>query len=1543
MAANLSIGKITGTLELKDDFSSRLSGAPISAIEKIESRAQKMATTLASVGRTAAIALSLPLIAGVGLSVKAASDFESSFAGVRKTVKASEPEFAIMAAQFRGLAKEIPVSVNQLNRLGEAAGQLGIRKENIVSFSKVMAELGTATNLSADMAADSLARFANITQMPQENFEKLGATIVALGNSSAATETDIVEFGLRIAGAGKLAGLTEGQILAIGTAMASVGVEAEAGGTAIQKVLQGMVESVATQNGNLAQFAAAARMSVEDFSTQFKSGSEGAAKSFQMFVEGLAKDGDKAFQTLRNLGFEDVRLTRAFLSLAGAGNVLSDALKVQDKAWKEGTALRKEAEERFKTFASQLFLVKAQVYDLGITIGKQLIPHLKEMLVVVKPVIEGITKGFESLPGPAKTAIFVIAGLLAIGGPLAIAAAATIRALGTIRAAVIALGSAEAIASVATLTKSVLGLSTAVKAGAAVKVAAVGVESAAGLAAIAIASDKVGKSLKFAASEQLGLVFATGQMRDEAGKFIPKIWQAEQRLLPLSGALEQTSVKAVVAGSRLSAFGAAVTKFLGPVGLAVTVLYSLKTAWDMFEEGKGLKAVGSAILPVGLLTTAVEKLRDRFPQLDKAIDNTQTIIKNNLIIAFKSLERAFDIVKNKAVDFATRLLVEFAPGLGRAERVVSVLASSIKSVLIPAIGSAVIQLIAAIPPLRDFLLLASLVPGFGKIGEALDRIAKSTQKTVDELNNVPKVSIFEPLVAGATGGFNALNRFGLGAAAVNDNFAKVDKTMFVFGERAKSTAAIVGGPLADQLSRARNLLKQLNASDLKDLTTAIKSGKFEVEAMAKSYSVLAGAGDLGVMAVKLLQDEIEKTGKVGKASGEEIKNFLDKFSGTDILKAASMWAKALDAPGARVKILASESLRQNLIGALDAVIKRFGSLKAAGLGALQSIYNEAKTIEMALEKIATIPLNPIFSTNTKLLGGGAADLVTQLPQIAQIARPTTLSGNPILPEWSTKNIELNAAQMAQVWITKARSSIFQAPTPKPGAMEKIFGSPKEFGAQLAATVMAAIQGGGSVTGAIGGLLGQKLGTIAGSKVGDWAGKAIGGALGATIGGIAGSALPVIGTLIGSFAGKLIGNLFGPSAYEKRVRENAAQIKALTAEAVKATGSMAILEARAHLVGIQVKEAFKSGSAEFLKKTLDEVTAKFEKLRQKATTEFGNIFKEAERLGFKLPPTLKPYFDEMGKLGLFDEELMSMVERLAGGTEVSFEAMEEAANRYGVRLDALGGAFNISKWTSSVTQILEDWDLMSRGGATMSMVAEDMADEVQAVIDKGMALGQSFPLNLKPIAALLIEKGLLLDANKNKITDINQLKFGDPIVVGLERIALLLEKLIEFFGVKLPAAMNAVPDEIVIEGRLNWRETNKPTIDVGELTPTLLPPVSTAAKGGIIPQYLAEGGIKIKPFTTAQSLKPSISFVPKGSDTQPAMLTPGEMILNEPQQQSFRESMHAAVAGLEAMQRSAVDGGLTNQIEQHINVRVGQDVLAKHSVKGMPRRLTIQGA
>lgn len=191
---------------------------------------------ISGLGSKLTMGVTVPLAAGAASVTKAAMSWESAFTGVKKTndeILDSNGNvtysYKDLENGLRGLAKELPSSHAEIAGVAEAAGQLGIQTDKVVDFTKVMIDMGESTNLSAETAATELAKFANITQMSQDKFSNLGASIVALGNNFATTESDISEMALRLAGAGHQVGMSEGDILGLSTALSSVGIEAEAG------------------------------------------------------------------------------------------------------------------------------------------------------------------------------------------------------------------------------------------------------------------------------------------------------------------------------------------------------------------------------------------------------------------------------------------------------------------------------------------------------------------------------------------------------------------------------------------------------------------------------------------------------------------------------------------------------------------------------------------------------------------------------------------------------------------------------------------------------------------------------------------------------------------------------------------------------------------------------------------------------------------------------------------------------------------------------------------------------------------------------------------------------------------------------------------------------------------------------------------------------------------------------------------------------------------------------------------------------------------
>ncbi|WP_445448940.1 phage tail tape measure protein [Enterococcus faecalis] len=455
-------------------------GAIYKASEKMISSGKRME----QVGGALTKGVTLPILAGAAAVVTASIKWESAFTGVKKTNDEVVDSTGKVVYSYkdlenglRGLAKELPASHTEIAGVAEAAGQLGIKTENVVSFTKTMIDMGESTNMSAEEAATALARLANITGMPQTEFDKLGSVIVDLGNNFATTESEITDMGLRLAGAGHQVGMSEAQIMGFAAALSSVGIQAEAGGSAFSKVmvqmqlavenganafagleslsqktgvsmddvsnavrnggkelkntaasmgltsteLKNMHKEASKASGKLNDFAEVAGMSADQFAKAFK---EDASGAIIQFIEGLSKaeeNGQSAIAVLDDMGITEVRLRDSLLRAAGASDVFKDAVNRGTKAWNENTALSEEANKRYATTESQIKMLKNEATDMAITFGGPLVAALRDGLKATKPFIRKLTDladSFSKADPKTQQTILKLLAFAAVTGPV---------------------------------------------------------------------------------------------------------------------------------------------------------------------------------------------------------------------------------------------------------------------------------------------------------------------------------------------------------------------------------------------------------------------------------------------------------------------------------------------------------------------------------------------------------------------------------------------------------------------------------------------------------------------------------------------------------------------------------------------------------------------------------------------------------------------------------------------------------------------------------------------------------------------------------------------------------------------------------------------------------------------------------------------------------------------------------------------------------------------------------------------------------------------
>lgn len=355
---------------------------------------QKTFQVLSKAAQVGAVAIGVATAA----SIKFGVEFESAFAGVRKTVDATEAEFQKLRREILEMSREVPSSAAEIAGAMEIAGQLGIETDQLTNFTETMIKLGVATNMTSEEASMALARFANITQMEGfdknglSNWQRLGAAVVDLGNNFETTEQEIVTMATRLASTGHVVGLTEAEILGFATAMSSVGIRTEAGGSTMSKLLRQMQIAVETNSPALQKWAKVANKSADEFAEAFRTNAAGAVKDFILGLNDTDRLGKSAVAVLDEMGIKEVRLTNTILALAGAEGLLGEAISRATNAWGdwENNALDKEAAQRFATVESQARLAGNAFKELGIQAYDEMRPLLATALGEVTKSVHGL-------------------------------------------------------------------------------------------------------------------------------------------------------------------------------------------------------------------------------------------------------------------------------------------------------------------------------------------------------------------------------------------------------------------------------------------------------------------------------------------------------------------------------------------------------------------------------------------------------------------------------------------------------------------------------------------------------------------------------------------------------------------------------------------------------------------------------------------------------------------------------------------------------------------------------------------------------------------------------------------------------------------------------------------------------------------------------------------------------------------------------------------------------------------------------------------------
>lgn len=316
---------------------------------------------------------------GAAVSIRSFSAVEDGLVGVAKTADLTAAQVAQLDRRLSRLSLDPSIGLARpaLLEIAQAAGQLGVKGvDDLTRFTATIAKLQGATDLVGAEGATSLARILNVTGEGPERIDRLGSVIVRLGNNFAATESEITRAATRVATATARYPVSSAQAAALGAALKALGIEAEAGGTAVGRGF-GAIDAALRGGGEGAQrLSAITGRSIAELRQAFGADAVGV---FQEFVEALAsihEQGGDVAGALEDIGIEGERAIAVYGTLATQTGVLGRALSSASDEVERNTALNEEALRAAGTFSRQLQLVRNEIDIQAAELGGVLAPAL---------------------------------------------------------------------------------------------------------------------------------------------------------------------------------------------------------------------------------------------------------------------------------------------------------------------------------------------------------------------------------------------------------------------------------------------------------------------------------------------------------------------------------------------------------------------------------------------------------------------------------------------------------------------------------------------------------------------------------------------------------------------------------------------------------------------------------------------------------------------------------------------------------------------------------------------------------------------------------------------------------------------------------------------------------------------------------------------------------------------------------------------------------------------------------------------------------------
>ena len=388
------------------------------ALQTFANRANAVSKKAAQIGKQTAIA-GLALAAPLVLATKAAIDFEDKMSDVAKTTGLAGKDLNLYGNEILSISKNTRTSIDNLIKIGEVGGQLGVSAKELVAFTKASDQFNIALGSDYGGTEEAISQVGKVKALFRDTaglsiasvITKTGSAINELGSVGAGTSKNINDFVLRVGALPTALKGTLANTAALGTFFEEVGIDS-------QIAAGGFSNFLLVASKNLPGFAQQMGLTATAAKNLLSSDSSAFASKFAASLNGLSPD--VLAVKLAGLKLNSQESIKVIGALGSDTKRLTELQIVSNNAFNKGTSLAKEAAKKNETMAAKIAILKNNVSALSITTGNAFLPVLTKLVSSVTPIVDKVSSWVTKNPELTATILKVAAGvsafLIAISG-----------------------------------------------------------------------------------------------------------------------------------------------------------------------------------------------------------------------------------------------------------------------------------------------------------------------------------------------------------------------------------------------------------------------------------------------------------------------------------------------------------------------------------------------------------------------------------------------------------------------------------------------------------------------------------------------------------------------------------------------------------------------------------------------------------------------------------------------------------------------------------------------------------------------------------------------------------------------------------------------------------------------------------------------------------------------------------------------------------------------------------------------------------------------